>query len=276
MDSQALANLRPGTVAVVGVPTDENSYFLRGAALAPAKIRQVLHSGETNWSAESGLDLSADDRWQDVGDLEFSRGPAAFEQIEDGVAHLLGLGARVLSLGGDHAITYPILRAFAGAYSNLNVLHLDAHPDLYDEFEGNRLSHACPFARVMEEGLVARLVQVGIRAANPHQQAQIERFGVEVVEMKDWQPGLAYEFDGPLYLSLDLDVLDPGFAPGISHHEPGGLSVRDVIRLIQDLRTPIFGADIVELNPARDVVDVTAMVAVKLVKELVAKMVESG
>jgi agmatinase len=178
----------------------------------------------------------------------------------------------VQSLGGDHAITYPIMRAYATKYGDLAVLHLDAHPDLYDEFEGNRSSHACPFARIMEEGLVKRLVQVGVRTMNPHQRAQARRFGVEVVEMRQYQPGLALELDGPLYVSIDLDVLDPAFAPGVSHHEPGGLSVREVLQLIQELRVPVVGADIVELNPHRDPVGCTAMVAAKLLKEITAVM----
>jgi len=272
MYTQALATLQPGSVAIVGVPFDENSSFLRGPALAPAKIREVLHSGETNWSAENGLDLGTDERLQDLGDLELGSGPSAFAQIERGIAQLLEHGTCVLSLGGDHAITYPIMRAYAGRYTDLTILQLDAHPDLYDEFEGNCLSHACPFARIMEKGLVGRLVQVGIRTINPHQRAQIERFGVEVVETRGWQSVLALKFDGPLYLSLDLDVLDPAFAPGVSHHEPGGLSVRDVIRIIHDLDAPLVGADIVELNPNRDLVDITAMTAVKLLKEIVACM----
>jgi arginase family enzyme len=151
-------------------------------------------------------------------------------------------------------------------------LHLDAHPDLYDELEGNRYSHACPFARIMEEDLVVRLVQVGIRTMNPHQRAQAERFGVEVIEMRDWPPGPVFDFDGPVYLSLDLDVLDPAFAPGTSHHEPGGLSTREVLGLVQNLRAPIVGADIVELNPVRDPVGITAMAAAKLMKEVLALM----
>ena len=268
--------VEPPLVSVIGVPTDENSSFMRGAALAPACIRAILHSGETNWSAENGLDLSADSRWRDLGDLELGSGIATFEQIEQAIARLLSQDLRVLSLGGDHAITHPIVRAYAARYENLSILHLDAHPDLYDEFEGNRYSHACPFARIMEEGLVGRLIQVGIRTINPHQRAQIERFGVEVVEMRDWQPDLTLEFDGPVYLSLDLDVLDPAFAPGISHHEPGGLSTRDVIRIIHNLSTPLVGADIVEYNPKRDLMDITAMTAAKLLKETVAQMISAG
>jgi agmatinase len=260
--------MKAGDVAVLGVPLDENSSFLSGAALAPPRIRQVLHSGETNLCAEDGIDLGADSRWLDLGDLDLRSGSAAFEQIEIAVAGLLRQDVRLLALGGDHAITYPILRAYAAKYADLTVLHLDAHPDLYDEFEGSRHSHACPFARIMEEGLVTRLVQVGIRTMNPHQREQAARFGVEVIEMRHYQPGLALNLTGPLYISIDLDVLDPAFAPGVSHHEPGGLSVRQLLQLFQELPVPVVGADIVELNPHRDLVGSTAMVAAKLLKEL--------
>ena len=117
-----------------------------------------------------------------------------------------------------------------------------------------------------------RLVQVGIRTVNLHQREQAERFGVEIVEMKDWKPELTFEFDSPLYVSLDMDVLDPAFAPGVSHHEPGGLSTRDVIAIIQSLNQPVIGADIVEVNPRRDYEGITAVAAAKLVKEVAAKI----
>jgi agmatinase len=265
-------DLEPGTVTVVGVPSDANSSFMRGAALAPPRIREVLHSGAANLCAENGVDLAAETRWRDLGDLALAGGLEALEQIEATIADLIERGMRVLALGGDHAITYPIMRAHGPRYKDLTVLHLDAHPDLYDEIEGNRYSHGSPFARIMEENLVARLVQVGIRTMNPHQRAQAERFGAEVNEMRDWQPGTIIEFDGPVYLSLDLDVLDPAFAPGTSHHEPGGLSTREVLGIIQTVRAPVVGADIVELNPVRDPVGITAMAASKLLKEVLALM----
>jgi agmatinase len=258
----------------LGVPFDENSTFMPGAALAPRRIREVLHSGASNLCAENGVDLGADSRWQDAGDLEPGTGRAALEQIESTVTALLAREASIVALGGDHSITSPIVRAYAARYQALNILHLDAHPDLYDVFEGNRYSHACPFARIMEEGLVAKLVQVGIRTMNPHQRAQAERFGVSVVDMGQWQPGFGLEIEGPLYLSLDLDVLDPAFAPGVSHHEPGGLSTREVLHIIHSLPTPLVGADIVEYNPLRDPVGITAMVAAKLLKEISAQMLE--
>jgi arginase family enzyme len=133
-----------------------------------------------------------------------------------------------------------------------------------------------PFARIMEEGLATRLVQVGIRTMNPHQRAQAERFGADVIDMRHWRPGLRPDLDGPVYLSLDLDALDPAFAPGVSHHEPGGLSARDVLRLIQDAPGTLVGADIVEYNPARDLNGVTAMLVAKCLEELLARLLSGG
>jgi len=268
-------DLAPDTVAVLGLPTDESSSFLRGPALAPTRIRDVLHDGASNLCSEDGRDLGREPLFRDLGDLDVGRGDATRSRIEEAITDLLVRGARVLSLGGDHAVTYPIVRAYGAQYEALTILHLDAHPDLYDTFDGSRYSHACPFARIMEEGLAARLVQVGIRAMNPHQRAQAERFGVEVVEMKAWRPDLRFEFDGPVYLSLDLDALDPAFAPGVSHHEPGGFSTREVLGIIQGLDAPLVGADLVEFNPVRDPVGITAMAAAKLLKEIAAKMLES-
>lgn len=266
--------LKPGMIAVVGIPYDENSSFMRGAALAPNRIREVLHSGSTNLCSENGIDLKTEPRFHDLDDLKLTSGIAVLKEIEEAITNLIKQDIYVLSLGGDHAITYPILKGYSKKYDKLNALHLDAHPDLYNEYEGNRYSHACPFARIMEEGLVKRLVQVGIRTMNPHQSAQAKKFGVETIEMRQWKPNITFNFEGPVYLSLDIDILDPGFAPGVSHYEPGGLSPREVLQLIQSLRDPIVGADIVEFNPKRDPSGITAMVASKFLKEIVGKMIE--
>ena len=271
-DKPNLERLAPRMVAVIGLPLDENSSFLRGPALAPPRIREALHSGASNLCAETGVDLGASPHWQDVGDLAISSGQEALAQIEQALDQLLARDVRVLSLGGDHSVTYPILRAYAKKHPRLTILHLDAHPDLYDEFEGNRYSHACPFARIMEQGLAARLVQIGIRTMNPHQRQQAERFGVQTIEMRSGMPAPALDLDGPIYVSLDLDVLDPAFAPGVSHHEPGGLTTRQVLEILHNLRGTVVGADLVEFNPARDPTGVTAAVAAKFYKEIVARM----
>ena len=262
----------PPVVTLVGVPFDESSSFLRGCAEAPPKIRDALHSTSANMCTEGGRDLEHESRFRDAGDLPLTTGAAAFQEIEQGVAELLVSGDRLVALGGDHAVTYPIVRAFTKQYDALTILHLDAHPDLYDELDGNKLSHACPFARIMEEGRVTRLVQMGIRTITPHQREQAARFKVEVQTADRWSPDVCASLDGPIYLSLDLDVLDPAFVPGVSHHEPGGVSTRDVLDVIQHVKAPLVGADIVEYNPTRDLNGVTAMVAAKCLKEIVDRM----
>lgn len=257
---------------LIGLPYDASSSFLRGTAEAPPLIRAALHSLHWNTWTELEKDLSAAGALGDAGDLTLSATTKARAQIESGIAELLAGGWRPLALGGDHSVTYPILRAISRSYPSLTILHLDAHSDLYDEFEGDRFSHACPFARIMEEGLAHRLVQVGVRTMNAHQRSQAERFGVEVIEMRSWEQGKRPAVDGPVYLSIDLDGLDPAFAPGVSHREPGGLSTREVLGFIQGTRGSIIGADVVEYNPSQDVSGLTATVAAKIVKEIAGRM----
>ena len=165
-----------------------------------------------------------------------------------------------------------IIEAHAERHPGLSILHFDAHADLYHDFEGNPFSHASPFARLMESGRIARLVQVGLRTQTAHLRDQARRFGVEQHEMHCLPVPRAIAFDGPVYLSFDLDALDPAFAPGVSHHEPGGLTTREVIAMIHGFRGKLIGADIVELNPLRDINGMTAMVAAKLAKEMAARM----
>lgn len=272
---EPVAEIPQNAVALIGIPYDENASHLRGAAAAPAQIRQALHCGSTNRCCENGTDLGGHPRFRDLGDIEPGSGGEFIRSVDQAVSHLLDRPIRMLSLGGDHSITVPIVRAYSRRFKPLNVLQIDAHPDLYDQFDGNRFSHACGFARIMEQGLASRLVQIGIRTANPHQRRQAQRFGVEMVEMRHRTDGNELKFAGPLYVSIDLDAFDPAFAPGVSHPEPGGLDTRTVIAMIQKIQAPVVGADIVELNPSRDPTGITARLAAKLLKELAAKMLET-
>ena len=255
-------------IAVVGIPFDEFSSFLHGPEKAPSLIREAYHSDSSNYFTESGIDLKNHIGWKDAGDLHLPSGKDAIDAIESGIQNLLLQHDKILSLGGDHSTTYPVVKAISKKYGKLNILHLDAHSDLYDHFEGNKFSHACPFARIMEEGLASRLVQVGIRTMNTHQREQANRFGVEVLEMKNWQVIHQIKFDGPVYISLDMDAIDPAFAPGVSHHEPGGFTSRELLSILQNIKGNVISADLVEFNPTRDVGGITAMLAAKLFKEL--------
>ena len=271
IDTNKKQSIKQGSVVVMGIPFDEYSSFLKGAAQGPARIREVLNSDSGNWFTEQMVGLGDEDSFIDIGDLQVYD---YFEDIEPAISDILQKKGKILTLGGDHSITYPIIKAYSQFYSDLNILQFDAHPDLYHEYAGNPYSHGCPFARIMEKGFVKRLVQVGIRAMTWHQKEQAERFGVEIVEMKDFQPDMDINFKGPVYISLDLDGLDPAFAPGVSHQEPGGLSVRDILSVIHKLKNPIVGADIVELNPLRDINGITATVAGKFLKEFGGMMLE--
>jgi agmatinase len=267
-----LPNAHP---TLIGLPYDASSSFLRGPALAPARIREELHSSQSNGCSETGVRVIGSDGIGDVGDLVLPASGEARGMIESGVRALIESGARPISLGGDHSVSYPVLRALGPLVPELTILQIDAHPDLYGDFEGDRFSHACPFARIMEEKLATRLVQVGIRTMNALQRAQADRFGVRVIDMRAWVAGARPELRGPLYVSVDMDGLDPAFVPGVSHREPGGLTVREVVTMIQSLPGPIVGADVVELNPTQDASGASATVAAKIVRELASRMLET-
>lgn len=205
--------------------------------------------------------------------------------IEGAVRAQLERGHTTLVLGGDHSITYPVVRAFrehmapaavdpsasVHAANGPTIVHLDAHADLYREFDGDRYSHACPFTRIMEERLASRLIQIGIRTLTAEQRGVAAEFGVEIFGADRWRDALPIvaSLRGPVYVSLDLDVLEPMLAPGLSHPEPGGLSVREVLYVLAAIQTTVVGADIVEYNPRNDVRHLTARVAAKFLKELV-------
>jgi arginase len=263
------------TPTIIGVPFDAASSFLRGAAAAPSLIRRELASEAGNGVSESLIDLRAPGMLADAGDVDLDGSTEPQPRITEAITAVISRGGRPIALGGDHSITFPIARAVRASWSDLTILQFDAHPDLYDVFEGDRLSHACPFARIMEAKLADRLVQVGIRAMNAHQREQAHRFGVDVIDMRAWSAGVRPTVRGPVYVSIDMDGFDPAFAPGVSHREPGGLTVRDALGVIQTLEGPLVGADVVELNPSRDACDLTIHVGAKLVRELASRMWET-
>ena len=262
-------------ISLLGIPHDKNSSFMKGPAEAPAAIRRELASdGHGLWS-ETGIDLGAG-RLVDHGDLRFDGAADPWDLIERDVGRAMGSGDPLICLGGDHAVTHPIMRAVHRRHAALTILHIDAHPDIYHAYQGNPRSHTSPFARIMEERLADRLIQVGLRTVNDHHRDQFKRFGVEAVEMARCGGKLEFDLATPVYLSMDIDALDPAYAPGVSHREPGGLSPRQVIDLVQAIERPIVAADIVEYNPRCDIAGMTATVAAKLLKEIAGMMVKTN
>ena len=262
-----------GVPILIGIPLDHNSSFLRGSAQAPPLIREALRSDAWNSWTETGVNLRVEGTLEDAGDLNNMQAPDAYERIESAIAEIIESKKRPVSLGGDHSVTHPILRAVGKRIPGITLVHFDAHPDLYADYEGNPRSHASPFARICEEKLVQRLIQIGIRTLNDHQRSQAQNYNVEIFEMNNLPDLASLHLAGPLYVSFDLDVLDPAFAPGISHWEPGGLTTREAIRFLHALPGPIVGADLVEFNPVRDSSGLSAVVAAKILKELLGKMI---
>jgi len=278
-------------IYLAGLPFDHLSTYMRGAGMAPALVREALRCDSSNSYSEKGVDI--DEVLEDVGDSP------SFENIGGFIEQL---DSPVVSVGGDHAVTLPILRAL-GRKKPLSVLHFDAHPDMYDPSAGivNPLgtnwkfgekmpSHASPFFEALSEGLIKDLLQVGVRTMNGHQALNASRFPqVRIITMERfsqlWKECLIENWgsNSEVYISIDIDVLDPAYAPSVSHLEPGGLSTRELLTILQMMKFPnskIVGADVVEYNPVREKrykdsdqsPTQTAMVAAKLVKELVSKI----
>ena len=258
-------------IILQGLLYDDKSSFMRGAAEAPPAIRTIVNNGAGNFFTENGINLE-DHLYEDKGDFTVTD----YFDIEKITSKNLETGVPLLTLGGDHSITYPVVKAVAQGHSAIDILHFDAHADIYDEFEGDKYSHACPFARILEEKLTENITQVGIRTLNTHQKEQAIKFNVDIREMRNLKTDDLIIFKNPLYISLDMDVFDPAFAPGVSHHEPGGLTSRQVIDIIQQIKSPIIGADIVEYNPRRDNNDITGALAAKLLKEIWGKMIANS
>ncbi len=258
----------PTDILLQGIQFDDKSSYQRGTRLAPPIIREALYCDSSNLYTEE-LVLVNSPKIKDKGDFEVTK----YFDIETITKTHLSETSKIFTLGGDHSITYPIIKAYHHKYPTLDILHIDAHSDLYDNFESDPFSHACPFARIMENKFAARLVQVGIRTLNPHQAEQAEKFGVEIHPMKSLDLSAIPKFTNPLYISLDMDGFDPAYAPGVSHHELGGLSSRQVIDLIQSIDTEVVGADIVEYNPNKDFQNMTAFLAAKMMKEILDKMI---
>ena len=262
-----------------GLPCDAQSTFRRGPADAPSRIRLAYDGRCYNATTELGADLAglvsdAGD-WFPGGSWEETREDYRFRAEE-----LLAGEAVPFFAGGDHAITMPLVEALEVLEEPVHVVQLDAHPDLYPEFDGDRWSHACVGARILEMEHVASLTQIGVRTLNQPQLEVARRHAgrLTILEARDLSirpSDLSHIPDGaPVYLTVDLDAFDPAYAPGVSHPVPGGVSPRQALALIQEAPWRLVGMDAVEVNPSLDEGDRTAVLAARLLHEAMGRVEE--
>jgi agmatinase len=262
-----------------GLPCDAKSTFRRGPAEGPSRIRLAYDGRCYNATTELGADLAG--RVSDAGDwLPGGSWEETREDYRFRAEELLIGEAVPFFAGGDHAITMPLVEALEVIAEPVHVVQLDAHPDLYPEFDGDRWSHACVGARILEMEHVASLTQIGIRTLNQPQLEVARRHAgrLTILEARDlsFRPSDLSHIPGgaPVYLTVDLDAFDPAYAPGVSHPVPGGITPRQALALLQEAPWRLVGMDVVEVNPSLDQGDRTAVLAARLLHEAMGRVEE--
>jgi len=264
--------LESSDIVLLGLASDTQSSFRSGARKAPEHIRNAYDGYCFTATTESGVDLYK--MVTDLGDLSPK---VNWEQTSNHfqirAESIFKKGKNAFFLGGDHAITIPVVEALSSLGQPVHFIQFDAHPDLYPDYEGDIYSHACVAARILEMNHVASVTQIGIRTMNHMQQQLADRYENKLrifnaSSLQNSMPSLAYlPKDAPVYISIDMDCFDPAFAPGVSHPVPGGLTSRQVLNFLLNMRWNLVGMDVVELNPAMDINNQTAILAARLLHE---------
>ncbi len=277
-------------IAVVGIPFDAGTSYRPGARFGPAHIRESSRLLRPYNPAQDASPFALA-QVVDAGDIAVNpfNIELAVQQIEDGVDELLDEGMKLVTLGGDHTIAYPILKSLHKKHGPITVIHFDAHLDTWDTYFGAPLTHGTPFRRASEEGFIdlESCLHVGIRGPlyADTDLSDDKKLGFEVVTSIDMDKlgvegvikrMLARVGDKPVYVSIDVDVLDPAFAPGTGTPEMGGLSSREMLALLRALETVnLVGADIVEVSPQYDSAQITGFAAAHMAYELITLMARS-
>ncbi|PDO10717.1 MAG: agmatinase [Candidatus Reconcilbacillus cellulovorans] len=263
----------PAQAVVFGMPMDFTVSFRPGARFGPARIREAS-IGLEEYSPYLDRSL-ADVRYFDAGDLmlPFGNAERSLAMIGDFVRKLLADGKFPLGLGGEHLVSWPIVREMHARYPDLALIHIDAHADLREHYEGEPLSHATPIRKAAELLGGRNIYQFGIRSGTREEfeyaRERLNFYPFEVLEpLRRVLPELAGR---PVYVTVDIDVLDPSAAPGTGTAEPGGVSSRELLAAIHAIarsEVRVVGADVVEVAPVYDPSEQTAIVAAKLVREM--------
>lgn len=272
-------------VAVAGIPFDTGVSYRPGARFGPLAVRQASRLLR---GYHPGLDVMpfATQQVVDAGDIACTPFdiPEAISQIEAGARELLRSASRFVTIGGDHTIALPLMRALRDKHGPLSLVHFDAHLDTWDSYFGQAYTHGTPFRRAWEEGLLREdtSLHVGTRGPifTPQDLVEDASFGFRIISAMDLaEIGVAETIerilsrvgDAPMYVSIDVDVMDPAFAPGTGTPEAGGLSSRELLAILRGLRgSNIIGADVVEVAPPYDHAELTAIAASHIVYEFLA------
>jgi len=278
-------------LVVVGVPWDATSSYRRGAAAGPDAIRRATSGRLYNRFTEQGLDLAAVWKVCDHGNVKET---SDISKLKKSLASAISLhdhrGHSTLFLGGDHFISYPCFSLMAQkCKSRFSLLYFDAHPDLYESYEGSRYSHATTVSRILDDRNLSSgtVCYVGIRASTGEQNERIKTLGLNAYTTEDVYGRGCDEIassirstllNQPVYLSIDLDCLDPAFAPGVGNPQPGGLSTRQMLEMLHGIEgLEIVAADIVEYSPKFDSdARTTAFTSAILIKEIMGIMAKSA
>jgi agmatinase len=274
-------------IAVVGLPFDSGVTYRPGARFGPAHIRQASRLLRPYNPALDAMPFRSA-QVVDAGDIAANPFDIteALDQVHQGLARLIGAGRPFVALGGDHTVALPSLRAVHAVHGPLALVHFDAHLDTWDTYFDAPYTHGTPFRRASEEGLIVkgRSAHVGIRGSlyDPSDLTDDEALGFTIVYCRDvdrigvdgiLDRVLTRVGDSPVYVSIDIDVLDPAFAPATGTPEAGGLTSRELLAVLRGMKDcNLVAADVVEVSPAYDHAEITGVAAANLAYELVTLM----
>lgn len=254
---------------IVGIPFDGTCSNRPGTRFGPEMIRNASWGLET-YSPIQDKDLE-DISFYDAGELEFPLGnrDQILNIITESARDVLNSGKRFLGLGGEHLVTYPVVEAYLEKYPNLALVHFDAHADLREDYLGETLSHASVMRRIVDKIGPDSIYQIGIRSGTREEFQWMREHKTLLKEKSEVQKILEKFKDRPIFISIDIDVLDPSLVPGTGTPEAGGLQFNDLMDWLLALRElNIVGADLLELAPHYDPTGVSSAVAAKIVREL--------
>jgi len=274
----ANAGYPAASLVLLGCPFDGTASYQPGSRFAPNAIREASQAIES-YSPDQDKDLSGI-ALCDLGDLElpFGNTPIILDLINQAIDKVLNDRKIPITMGGEHLIALPVITAFKKYYPDLMVVHIDAHSDIREEYLGERLSHSTVMRRVLEVIGESSLIQVGIRSGTQEEFLLARQIGCQYKtnqcnlrgsDLRGDFADIAQKIQGrPLYISLDLDVLDPSVLPGTGTPEPGGLTFAQLIRILYTLRAEnVVGMDVVELLPYQTPHQVSSIVAAKIIRE---------